>query len=275
MKNKTPLRRAHHEGSVRQRPDGRWEVRFTIPASDGEKARRKSYYCHTKQEAVQILRGQWDPQWNLGPNGTTLLTVGEWLEIWLEHKELSLKPSTLRHYKSVIRCHLKPLFRRRIYQLSLTYIEAFYREKLHGGVSPGTLLAFHKILHQALRYAVKEGILLSNPAAGADLPTRPVYTANVFSRSQQLQLIENTEMIPHGICIRLALGTGLRIGEIVALQWGDIDLSERVLKVRRTQGERAEETLSPKTKNSHRAIPLTQNTAEDLAAWFKKWNRQR
>lgn len=85
MKNKTPLRRAHHEGSVRQRPDGRWEVRFTIPASDGEKARRKSYYCHTKQEAVQILRGQWDPQWNLGPNGTTLLTVGEWLEIWLEH----------------------------------------------------------------------------------------------------------------------------------------------------------------------------------------------
>ena len=270
MKNKTPLRRAHHEGSVRQRPDGRWEVRFTIPASDGEKARRKSYYCHTKQEAVQILRGQWDPQWNLGPNGTTLLTVGEWLEIWLEHKELSLKPSTLRHYKSVIRCHLKPLFRRRIYQLSLTYIEAFYREKLHGGVSPGTLLAFHKILHQALRYAVKEGILLSNPAAGADLPTRPVYTANVFSRSQQLQLIENTEMIPHGICIRLALGTGLRIGEIVALQWGDIDLSERVLKVRRTQGKRAEETLSPKTKNSHRAIPLTQNTAEDLAAWFKK-----
>ena len=270
MKNKTPLRRAHHEGSVRRRPDGRWEVRFTIPASDGEKARRKSYYCHTKQEAVQILRGQWDPQWNLGPNGTTLLTVGEWLEIWLEHKELSLKPSTLRHYKSVIRCHLKPLFRRRIYQLSLTYIEAFYREKLHGGVSPGTLLAFHKILHQALRYAVKEGILLSNPAAGADLPTRPVYTANVFSRSQQLQLIENTEMIPHGICIRLALGTGLRIGEIVALQWGDIDLSERVLKVRRTQGERAEETLSPKTKNSHRAIPLTQNTAEDLAAWFKK-----
>lgn len=156
MKNKTPLRRAHHEGSVRQRPDGRWEVRFTIPASDGEKARRKSYYCHTKQEAVQILRGQWDPQWNLGPNGTTLLTVGEWLEIWLEHKELSLKPSTLRHYKSVIRCHLKPLFRRRIYQLSLTYIEAFYREKLHGGVSPGTLLAFHKILHQALRYAVKD-----------------------------------------------------------------------------------------------------------------------
>lgn len=108
MKNKTPLRRAHHEGSVRQRPDGRWEVRFTIPASDGEKARRKSYYCHTKQEAVQILRGQWDPQWNLGPNGTTLLTVGEWLEIWLEHKELSLKPSTLRHYKSVI---LSPYFR--------------------------------------------------------------------------------------------------------------------------------------------------------------------
>lgn len=129
MKNKTPLRRAHHEGSVRQRPDGRWEVRFTIPASDGEKARRKSYYCHTKQEAVQILRGQWDPQWNLGPNGTTLLTVGEWLEIWLEHKELSLKPSTLRHYKSVIRCHLKPLFRRRIYQLSLTYIEAFSVKK--------------------------------------------------------------------------------------------------------------------------------------------------
>lgn len=270
MKNKSPLRRAHHEGSIRQRPDGRWEVRFTIPASDGEKARRKSYYCHTKQEAVQILRGQWDPQWNLGPNGTTLLTVGEWLEIWLEHKELSLKPSTLRHYKSVIRCHLKPLFRRRIYQLSLTYIEAFYREKLHGDVSSGMLLAFHKILHQALRYAVKEGILLSNPAAGADLPTRPVYTANVFSRSQQLQLIESTEMIPHGICIRLALGTGLRIGEIVALQWGDIDLSERVLKVRRTQGERAEETLSPKTNNSHRAIPLTQNTAENLAAWFKK-----
>ena len=270
MKNKAPLRRAHHEGSIRQRPDGRWEVRFTIPASDGEKARRKSYYCHTKQEAVQILRGQWNPQWNLGPNGTTQLTVGEWLEIWLEHKELSLKPSTLRHYKSVIRCHLKPLFRQRMYQLSLPYIETFYREKLHGDVSTGTLLAFHKILHQALRYAVKEGILLSNPVAGADLPAKPVYTANVFSRSQQLQLIESAEMIPHGICIRLALGTGLRIGEIVALQWGDIDLSERVLKVRRTQGERAEESLSPKTNNSNRAIPLTQNTAEDLAVWFKK-----
>lgn len=83
-----------------------------------------------------------------------------------------------------------------MYQLSLTYIETFYREKMHGGVSAGKLLAFHKILYQALRYAVKEGILLSNPAAGADLPAQPVYTDNLFSgsqRSQQLQLIESTE----------------------------------------------------------------------------------
>lgn len=270
MKKQPALRRAHNEGSLRKRSDGRWEVRITIPSTDGQAIKRKSYYCKTKQEAVKILRGQEDPHWNLGPRGSPQICVKSLLDQWLKQKELTIKASTLEHYKSLIRAHLKPLFRIRLYSLSLPYIDAFYRANLHAGVSNGTLIAFHKVFSQALSYAVKEGILLTNPSFGADLPAKPIHTSNAFTRSQQLKLIAGSETIPHGICIRLALCTGLRIGEIVALQWDDINLSERVLKVRHTQGRQHEELLSPKTKNSSRAIPLTQKIADDLSAWHQR-----
>ena len=267
---KAALRRCNHEGSLRQRKDGRWEVRLTVPSWKGP-PRRCSYYFSRKADAVAMLRGQISAYDNLGPGGSPRLKVSQWLWTWLmEIKKPDIRPSTYNLYESILNKHLAGLGNIRLYKLETCVIQDFYNSLLKSGKSPQQVRRIHKILHQALRCAVKKSVLLTDPSQGIDLPRVPTPERHHFTVDQQMILWSISSCFPHGICIRLALATGMRIGEITALRWKDVDLSSRTLWVRHTKHDAADypdDPSPPKTPNSYRTIPLIRPLAEELKEW--------
>ena len=159
-------------------------------------------------------------------------------------------------------------------------MQEFYNYKFREeGLSPKTLRNYHMALHKCLQQAVKERLLIYNPCDTVTLPSGEKPEIVVFTNDQQRALVQASYRHRYGVFIRLDLCTGLRMGELLALKWKDIDFSTAQLHVRRTinrlakyeshDGENKTEIVfgTPKTKNSRRTIPLTRTMADELTRW--------
>ena len=159
-------------------------------------------------------------------------------------------------------------------------MQEFYNYKFREeGLSPKTLRNYHMALHKCLQQAIKERLLVYNPCDAVTLPGGEKPEIVVFTNDQQRALVQASYRHRYGVFIRLDLCTGLRMGELLALKWEDIDFSTAQLHVRRTinrlakyeahDGENKTEIVfgTPKTKNSRRTIPLTRTMADELARW--------
>jgi integrase len=210
------------------------------------------------------------------PIGTAAqVTVAQYLEEWLAFAETRVRRSTLETYQSHLRVHVMPqLGNRRLDEIRALELQRLYSELLHtrqsrgtSALSPRTVVHIHRVLSEALRQAVRWGLLGTNPADGASPPRpRPTQTTivDVSAAEYILRASKGTEL---GLPVALALGTGMRRGEILGLCWDDMDLESGILRVSRTLhitrvGLLLEE---PKTRQSRRAIVLPRFLAETLA----------
>ena len=280
--SKKALRRGHNEGNIRQRSDGRWEVRLSagIDYKTG-KPRRTSTCCNTRQEAIAILQQQSHEVRTQGWRDPMSVTLGEWYEYWLNtYMKDTVKQSTYAGYRSYLNKHFCVLGKILLKKLEPHTLQEFYNYKFREeGLSPKTLRNYHMALHKCLQQAVKERLLVYNPCDAVTLPSGEKPEISVFTNDQQRALVQASYRHRYGVFIRLDLCTGLRMGELLALKWEDIDFSTAQLHVRRTinrlakyeahDGENKTEIVfgSPKTKNSHRTIPLTRTMADELARW--------
>ena len=280
--SKTSLRRGHNEGNIRQRTDGRWEVRLSagIDYKTG-KPRRTSTCCNTRQEAIAILQQQAHEVRTQGWRDPMSVTLGEWYEYWLDtYMKDTVKQSTYASYRSYLNKHFCVLGKILLKKLEPHTLQEFYNYKFREeGLSPKTLRNYHMALHKCLQQAVKEHLLVYNPCDAVTLPSGEKPEISVFTNDQQRALVQASYRHRYGVFIRLDLCTGLRMGELLALKWEDIDFSTAQLHVRRTinrlakyeahDGENKTEIVfgTPKTKNSRRTIPLTRTMADELARW--------
>ena len=280
--SKKALRRGHNEGNIRQRTDGRWEVRLSagIDYKTG-KPRRTSTCCNTRQEAIAILQQQAHEVRTQGWRDPMSVTLGQWYEYWLEtYMKDTVKQSTYASYRSYLNKHFCVLGKILLKKLEPHTLQEFYNYKFREeGLSPKTLRNYHMALHKCLQQAVKERLLIYNPCDAVTLPSGEKPEISVFTNDQQRALVQASYRHRYGVFIRLDLCTGLRMGELLALKWEDIDFSTAQLHVRRTinrlakyeahDGENKTEIVfgTPKTKNSRRTIPLTRTMADELARW--------
>ena len=280
--SKTFLRRGHNEGNIRQRADGRWEVRLSagIDYKTG-KPKRTSTCCNTRQEAISILQQQAHEVRTQGWRDPMSVTLGEWYEYWLDtYMKDTVKQSTYASYRSYLNKHFCVLGKILLKKLEPHTLQEFYNYKFREeGLSPKTLRNYHMALHKCLQQAVKERLLVYNPCDAVTLPSGEKPEISVFTNDQQRALVQASYRHRYGVFIRLDLCTGLRMGELLALKWEDIDFSTAQLHVRRTinrlvkyeshDGENKTEIVfgTPKTKNSRRTIPLTRTMADELARW--------
>ena len=276
------LRRGHNEGNIRQRADGRWEVRLSagIDYKTG-KPRRTSTCCNTRQEAIAILQQQAHEVRTQGWRDPMSVTLGEWYEYWLDtYMKDTVKQSTYASYRSYLNKHFCVLGKILLKKLEPHTLQEFYNYKFREeGLSPKTLRNYHMALHKCLQQAVKEHLLVYNPCDAVTLPSGEKPEIVVLTNDQQRALVQASYRHRYGVFIRLDLCTGLRMGELLALKWEDIDFSTAQLHVRRTinrlakyeahDGENKTEIVfgTPKTKNSRRTIPLTRTMADELARW--------
>ena len=265
-------RRGNHEGNIRLRSDGRWEAR----ASAGYdyitgKEKRISVYGKTKTDVIKKLRELEYTIHNkksLDPTSTTLVA---WMKYWLEtYKKSNLKQSTYVSYRTYITKHIAIAFpNMKISNLATRNLQEFYMYKLEvEKLSPKTVINIHRCIHESLKQAVLERYIPFNPCDAVVLPKTIKPEIEILTIAEQNKLLQTSYQFRYGIFIRLALTTGMRLGEILGLKWENIDLYTQTLWVRQTlnrlekidydgHGNKTEIIIqTPKTQNSIRSIPL-------------------
>lgn len=276
--------RRNGEGTIRQRTDGRWEVRISggIDFATGHKM-RVSRYASTEEEAVQALN-QLRVQFGSSRRKVSPMLLGEWLDFWLQTYMISsLKQSTYASYQTYARVHFKPaLGEVPLKSLSTRILQQFYNYKFEEeGLSPKSIRNMNLYLHKALSQALQEGLIDSNPASGVTLPRARRPQVEILTRDDQAKLVQATYHHRYGVFVRLVLMTGLRMGELLGLRWEDIDFHSNMLHIQRTlnrlqkrdlpdtfSGNRTEIVIQePKTENSIRTIPLLPQLIKDLMTW--------
>lgn len=262
--------------NIHKRKDGRWEGRYKKSRDQNGKIVYGSIYAKTYRETKEKLRdaiiaasvSDKDP-------AATKMVFAELLVSWQKSNDIRLKGATKNKYINLIDAHILPsLGKKPVSKLTATLINDFLSAKLksgrldgNGGLSASYVRSMALIISSALKYGASE--CLCDPIKGRILkPTIPKRELTVLTPDSQRELEEavSADISPTGIGIIISLYTGLRIGEICALKWSDIDLDRGVLYVRHTvarvrSAEMTKKTSlvidQPKTPSSRRIIPIS------------------
>jgi integrase len=196
-------------------------------------------------------------------------TLEQYLASWLDAVEHSVKPRSHRSYASVVRLYVLPtLGKVSLSKLTAEHLQRLYGEKLKAGLSAATVRHLHAVLHKALDAAVRLGIIQRNVADLVHPPRRKHVEMATLSAEQARLLIKTAEGERFEALFLLALTTGMREGELLGLQWADIDLEGGILRVERTLNVIGGHLFlaEPKTTQSRRRIVLPRCALTALAA---------
>ena len=247
-------KRANGEGTIYHRKDGRWEAAIVLGG------RRHRLYGSTREavnrQLVAALKAHED---GFLPNGGRE-TFGHYWEVWLPGMQPHLRPRTLQRYEELGRLHLIPVLGRvQLSQLGPQHVREVHRRMLDAGISPTTAHHAHAVLHRALADAVRWGLVPRN-AAGLVRPPRMVSAEMRTLTSEQVKLLcRAAAESPFEALYVVAVTTGMRQGELLALRWSAIDLARRTVQVTGTVTKVGSQLLitPPKTARSRRAVVLT------------------
>lgn len=257
------MSRGHGEGSKKKRSDGRWEWSITMP--DG---RRRSFYGKTEKEARKKKNDAVrDYEAGLRAAGERL-TVATYLTAWLtDTAPMRVRHTTLTGYRSLIEQHIIPVIGTvRLRDLGPMDVSRMMMAGKRKALSPTTINQVRAVLRIALNEAMRSGLVLRN-AAQLSQPHR-VERARVdpFTVEQARTLLDTTRTHWMGPLVAVALATGMRQGELLALRWSDIDEGIGILRVERTLTWKDKVPVfdAPKTPQSRRSIRLTAGASDAL-----------
>jgi integrase len=264
-----PSKRGNHEGHIRQRQDGRWEAKYT--AADGKV---KSLYRKTQAEArVALTKVQRDRDMGLPGVKDERQTVASYLASWLEAVKPRVRESAWISYEHRIRLYIVP----RLGKIRLARLAPQHVRELHAWMlserqlSPTTVNHTHSILSHALGDAVRDGTIPRNVAAMVDAPRKAKREMIVYTPAQVETLLKAAQEAGIGPIVTVAVTTGARLGELLALRWRDVELDAARIHVRkgRSQGIEGWRDEDPKTDAGKRSISLTRVAVEALRAHRK------
>src|SRR6266567_522159 len=218
-------RRGHGEGSIYQRKDGRWVASVTL-----EHRKRKYFYGDTRREVQEKMKTALheQQQGTLATGSQQLLK--NYLEQWLEQVyRPAVKPISYQEYRSAVKKHLVPgLGHIPVQKLTAAKVQDFYNQKLKAGLAPRTIAFIHATLHSAMENAVKWGLVSRNVTKLVTLPHIDRYEAQTLTQEQAVKLLEVAQGSRIEIILIMAVTTGMRRGELLALHWEDIDFDKKV-----------------------------------------------
>ena len=260
--------------NIYKRNDGRWEGRYKSGFDKNGKTKYKSIYAKTYGECKQKLLLAKNMQIKQTSNMKLYLTVKEMISLWMENIYIRVKQSTMNTYTNMINNHILPIMAQMpIHMITTEFLNQYVIEKIKngrvdgkGGLSTKTVQNIVSILKSAFKYAEKiYGI--DNPATLLALPKINKKEIEILT-NKEIKMIQNdcnSENDYFSLLFDLCLFTGIRIGEVCALQCSDIDFDTGILKIQKTVQRIKNETGQqktkviidiPKTQSSVRKIPL-------------------
>lgn len=217
----------------------------------------------------------------------------EYLNNWLEEKKDGISPTTYSGYEINIRCHINPYIGGiRLQDLKAAHIKGLYKQlkkdreiKIDKEIRKfkklsGTSIHYvHRVLSKALEDAYKEETISKNPTKLVIPPSKEKYEANFLAveqiRTMLAKFIDDEMYIP----VYLSAVLGLRRGEVLGLQWGNIDLKNKIIQIRNNyiMDDKGQPVLRAKLKtdSSHRDIIITDRILNILKEHHKKQTEMR
>ncbi len=233
MTSKT-TRNARGGGNIRRRSDGRWEARYTLGTDPKTgKQIQKSVYGKTQKEVRQKLAkitAEIDDGIYVMP---TSMTVGQWLDTWLQDYTANVKPATLGAYSQHVRVNIKPhLGHIRLSKLEPYMVQRVYKmfteEK---GLSPKSVKNIHGVFHRALAQAKQLGYLRTNPLDSVILPRVEKYKIQTMEDADMAAFLQVIQGDWYENILFIAAFTGLRQGELLGLTWDCVDFENNTLLI--------------------------------------------
>lgn len=264
-------------GGVRKRGNA-WYYYFELATVGGKRKRheRRATGATTKSEAQTILRKAITDYEESGILfEPSKISVADYMEFWLEeYVDLNLSHSTLDNYKSVVENHINPAIgSMRLSSIAPEVLQKFINDKHRDGFARKTLTIFHSVLNNAFRQAVYPYKLIrENPMQYVKLPKEERKKQSKSDLKivtiDQVQTIlnflgkDNTFYIP----FQIGFHTGLRRGEVCALEWDKIDLDAGTIEVDQAITRKGKEWIigPPKNNSSYRVIKIGSTLIEIL-----------
>lgn len=201
------------------------------------------------------------------------IALDKFLDQWLEKKvKPRVRDSTFRSYEQLMRCYVRPgLGSKMISKITGEDVQELYLAMAGKGLAASTIQKVHTVLGSAFRQAVKWGTLGVNPAAEVEVPkdrsTRREERIKILPLDRVQEFLDYARCSRWGVLWAVALGTGMRPSEYLALKWDDLDVDQGLVRVRRTLYRPRDGGWNfqpPKTKGSVRSIALPEQLVEDL-----------
>ena len=266
-------------GSVRKRPDGRWEARYTCGFNlETGKQVQKSIYGKTRSEVQKKLYKvlyEIDAGRFIEPSK---LTVCSWLDTWLKNYTLNIKPATYASYEEHIRVHLKPYLEKVMLQsltpqiIQRTYNTLFWERHL----SAKTLKNIHGVLHRALEQARKLGFIRDNPSEGAVLPRMEKPIIHTMDNEDLIAFLDAIKGNPYENVLFVTVFTGLRQGEVLGLTWDCVDFENHTLLINKQHNKpKGKKTYDfSSLKNDHIRLLTVAGEVMDVLRRQKAWQEE-
>ena len=273
-------KRANGEGSIAFYSSRNcYRGQLTIGVDENGKPKRKSFYGKTKKEVKEKM----ETYKLLNPINKAAIneyTVATWFNYWLWNiKKRDIKPKTFERYECIYRNYIKgsEIANIPLYKFKLNNLQAYYNRLSDNGKSPSIIKTINEKLKSSMIDAEKNGYIEKNYCQLVNLPKekRKEKKIEVFSVDQQNDFLEIIKGHEFEILFLLALGTGLRRGELLALRWSDIDFENKTINVDSNIQQayifEDEETKrlekieqEPKTINSFRTVPIPSKVLDKL-----------
>lgn len=284
-------RRAKGEGSLYQDKSGSWIYQYK------EDGKRRTKRFQKKSDAKAFMESQKMYSVPLIRQGMYIrsesdsTTVEEWMNTWLElYAKPSIKLSTYISYEQYIRGHIIPqIGSRTMNSLRPIDLQNFFTDRATRGhqmeegkgLSPKTLTNLRNMMHLAFEQAIREGLIVHNIVEDIRLPKMEKQEMRVLTRKEQERLIMAARLSPKpsAFGVVFALFTGVRLGELCALKWENVDMDQRTVRIVATRSRlqnfddsietstSVETRPSPKTESSRRTIPLMEALYNDLVRY--------
>lgn len=252
---------------------GIWQMVFEYQDAEGRR-RQKSESTGlpekgNKRRAQQMLDKRLD---ELSQQRTAALEaqnvlflpfMNSWLDDVMAHK---IRANTLSQYKLIFNGYIakyEPFHGVKLQNITPALIQSFYNAELNMGLSPNTVRKHHANIHKCFDYAVRLGIIISNPSVQVELPSKQKYMgAKAFTPEQTKDLLQMFQGDPLEVPVYLTATYGLRRSEVCGLRWDAVDFEAGIIHVRHTAVVDNGNIIyadHTKTATSNRLLPLTQN----------------